>query len=407
MLLWENLKLALSAIRINKMRSFLTMLGMIIGISSVISIVSIGDTIRNVIADQYKNIGTGRAYSYIQTESDYYSDSDMYTNDDIDRILDVLGDDIEYISPSPSEKVSAINGRKKEDITLSGVRENFDKVQPSIEIVKGRMINEKDFLGKKENIVLESSTAEKLFGKKDAIGEKVRIVFNTPSGNDVKEMNVVGIYNNNQSVFMKLMGGQTIQTAYVPESILTSPDSSFWSIDIFTKNSVDLNKFTTRYKNLVSKIKNRTPNEIVFYTAQEDMAMIDGMMGGLSAAVGGIAAISLVVGGIGIMNIMLVSVTERTKEIGIRKALGARTKDILLQFLIESAIISAAGGVIGIILGAGTVLIGGLLVGINVVIKPLVIIIAVAFSAVIGIFFGLYPASKAAKQDPIVALRYE
>ena len=137
------------------------------------------------------------------------------------------------------------------------------------------------------------------------------------------------------------------------------------------------------------------------------MAMIDGMMGGLSAAVGGIAAISLVVGGIGIMNIMLVSVTERTKEIGIRKALGARTKDILLQFLIESAIISAAGGVIGIILGAGTVLIGGLLVGINVVIKPLVIIIAVAFSAVIGIFFGLYPASKAAKQDPIVALRYE
>ena len=300
-----------------------------------------------------------------------------------------------------------MNGRKKDDIILSGVRENFDKVQPSIEIVKGRMINEKDFLGKKDNIVLESSTAEKLFGKKDAIGEKVRINFSTSSGNDMKEMNVVGIYNNNQSVFMKLMGGQTIQTAYVPESILTSTDSSFWSIDIFTNNSVDLDKFTTRYKNLVSKIKNKTPNEIVFYTAQEDMAMIDGMMSGLSAAVGGIAAISLVVGGIGIMNIMLVSVTERTKEIGIRKALGARTKDILLQFLIESAIISAAGGIIGIILGAGTVLIGGLLVGITVVIKPLVIIVAVAFSAVIGIFFGLYPASKAAKQDPIIALRYE
>ena len=137
------------------------------------------------------------------------------------------------------------------------------------------------------------------------------------------------------------------------------------------------------------------------------MAMVDGMMGGLSAAVGGIAAISRGVGGSGIMNIMLVSVTERTKEIGIRKALGARTKDILLQFLIESAIISAAGGIIGIILGAGTVLIGGLFVGITVVIKPSVIIVAVAFSAVIGIFFGLYPASKAAKQDPIVALRYE
>ena len=139
----------------------------------------------------------------------------------------------------------------------------------------------------------------------------------------------------------------------------------------------------------------------------DEMKSVDSVMGGLSAAVGGIAAISLLVGGIGIMNIMLVSVTERTREIGIRKALGARTRDVLIQFLTESAILSACGGIVGVILGTGIVALGGAVLGLQVVIKPAVILVAVTFSAVVGIFFGLYPASKAAKADPIDALRYE
>mgnify|MGYP002348977833 CR=1 FL=1 len=136
-------------------------------------------------------------------------------------------------------------------------------------------------------------------------------------------------------------------------------------------------------------------------------AIVDQMLGTLSLAIGAIAAISLVVGGIGIMNIMLVSVTERTREIGIRKSLGARTSDILLQFLIESMIISAIGGVIGVLLGAGVAAIGMSFAGVALMIGLPVILLAVGFSALVGIFFGLYPARKAARLDPIEALRYE
>ena len=139
----------------------------------------------------------------------------------------------------------------------------------------------------------------------------------------------------------------------------------------------------------------------------EQMGSVDTQLGAMSAAVGGIAAISLLVGGIGIMNIMMVSVTERTREIGIRKALGARTRDIMIQFLTESAFMSASGGIIGIILGISLVKIGGILLKMTVVVNPAVVILAVGFSALVGIFFGLYPASKAAKADPIEALRYE
>ena len=157
----------------------------------------------------------------------------------------------------------------------------------------------------------------------------------------------------------------------------------------------------------MARTKNRSADEIYTYTAQEEMDAVDQVMGGLSVAVGGIAAISLVVGGIGIMNIMLVSVTERTREIGIRKALGAKTRDVMLQFLTESAILSAMGGILGILIGTGLVSLGAMALQVSVVVKPSVIILAVGFSAMVGIFFGLYPASKAARSDPIDALRYE
>ena len=196
-------------------------------------------------------------------------------------------------------------------------------------------------------------------------------------------------------------------TVYVPNSVYFTPDSYGWELNCYVDETADINLLRTQMTNYVARMTNRTTDEVICVTAREEMSSIDSVMGILSGAVGAIAAISLLVGGIGIMNIMLVSVTERTREIGIRKALGARTNHILTQFLIESAIISAVGGLIGTLLGIGIVALGGLLIGVAVVVNPMIIVIAVGFSAMVGIFFGIYPARKAAAADPIEALRYE
>lgn len=211
------------------------------------------------------------------------------------------------------------------------------------------------------------------------------------------------------SAFQKLLSGGSGDTgsAYIPYTLLTWPNDLFYYCRLYAKEGTDMVNFMSRLTVYLGKIKNRNAEDFYTNTVANEMGSIDSLMGGLSMAVGGIAAISLLVGGIGIMNIMLVSVTERTREIGIRKALGARTRDVLIQFLTESAILSALGGIIGVLLAVSLVTAGGAVLGLPVVIKPGIIILAVSFSAVVGIFFGIYPASKAAKADPIDALRYE
>ncbi|MEG0564625.1 MAG: FtsX-like permease family protein, partial [Hungatella sp.] len=242
-------------------------------------------------------------------------------------------------------------------------------------------------------------------GTENAVGK----TFRTTLYGSTEDYTVVGVYRKEINALQTMMmgGASTNGSAFIPYTLLTRPNDSFYQLRIYAKKEINLSEFFDQFKGYVAKQINRGPEDMYFYTAMEEMTSVDKMMGGLSAAVGGIAAISLLVGGIGIMNIMLVSVTERTREIGIRKALGARTKDVLIQFLTESAILSACGGIIGVTMGVGLVSLGGAALGIAVVVKPSVIVIAVSFSAIVGIFFGLYPASKAAKADPIDALRYE
>ncbi len=403
-MLFENMSMAFSAIRVNKMRSFLTMLGIIIGIGSVISIVSIGDTMRSLFADLYKDVGVTQAFLAIGYWVDDVRQSDYFTLDELERVKDVFGDQIAYIDSNMSTSGEAITKEVTVNFNFSGIDYNYIDVQP-VDMVYGRYLNEGDVLGRKNNVVMDADSAVLLFGVENAVGK----TFRTSLYGNVDEFTVVGVYKKEVNAFQALMmGGRSDRgSAFVPYTLLTWPNDYFYYLHVYAKEDVNLDEFFDQLIAYVANYKGREPEDMYMETAMEQMTSVDTVMGGLSAAVGGIAAISLLVGGIGIMNIMLVSVTERTREIGIRKSLGAKTRDILVQFLTESAILSACGGIIGIIIGVGLVsLIGGAF-GIGVVIRPSVVILAVTFSAVVGIFFGLYPASKAAKADPIDALRYE
>ena len=399
----ENMSMAFAAIRANKMRSFLTMLGIIIGIGSVISIVSIGDSMRALFADLYKDVGITRALVYVSWYVDDYRQTDYFTLDELERVKEVFADDLEYIDSNAYVSTDAIFGRNKLKYDFQGIDYNYSDVM-EMNIVSGRNLNKSDILGRKNNVVLEEKGAKELFGTENPVGKSFRAtIYGT-----TQEYTVVGIYRLKQTPLQAMMmGSGDTKSGYIPYTLLTWPNDYFSQLNFFAKEGTDMQLLATRMKDYVANMKGRPTSEITFYAAQDELGSWDGLMGGLSMAVGGIAAISLVVGGIGIMNIMLVSVTERTREIGIRKALGARTRDVMIQFLTESAILSACGGMIGILIGVGLVSLGGALLQVRVVVKPSVVLMAVSFSAIVGIFFGLYPASKAAKADPIEALRYE
>ena len=404
-MLLENMSMAFSAIRANKMRSVLTMLGIVIGIGSVISIVSIGDTMRNLFAYLYKDVGVTQGYVQVMAWMvDDWRQSDMFTLDEMERVKEVFESEIAYIDSSAAASADAVFGRTKIPFSYSGIDWNYQDVQP-VTMVYGRYLNEGDILGRRTSAVMDVESAQKLFGTENAVGKE----FRTTIYGEVMDFTVVGVYRKEMSPFQKLMMGNTGDSgsAFIPYTLLTWPNDYFSALHIYAAPDVNIEEFYGRLTSYVARTKNRSADEIYTYTAQEEMDAVDQVMGGLSVAVGGIAAISLVVGGIGIMNIMLVSVTERTREIGIRKALGAKTRDVMLQFLTESAILSAMGGILGILIGTGLVSLGAMALQVSVVVKPSVIILAVGFSAMVGIFFGLYPASKAARSDPIDALRYE
>lgn len=403
-MLLENMVMAFSAIRANKMRSFLTMLGIIIGIGSVISIVSIGDTMRSMFADLYRNIGLTQAYIAIGYWMDDTRQSDYFTLEDLQKIKEAFGDEIAYMDSAASTSADAIAGRTTVKFSYDGIDYNYQDVQP-VNMVYGRYLNEGDIKGRRKNVVMDTDSAVKLFGTENAVGKS----FRTTIYGSTDEYTVVGIYREELSPFQAMLMGSDDGggSAFIPYTILTWPNDYFYYLHVFAADEDNLDEFFQRLLTYVARIKERSPDDYYMNTAAREMGSVDSMMGGLSMAVGGIAAISLLVGGIGIMNIMLVSVTERTREIGIRKSLGANTRDIMIQFLTESAILSACGGMIGILLGVGLVTAGGALLGVPTVIRPAVVLIAVGFSAMVGIFFGIYPASKAAKKDPIEALRYE
>ena len=316
MLIFENIRLALSSIRANKMRSFLTMLGMIIGISSVIAIVSLGDTMRSVVANEYKNVGLGLAYMYINPPDDTYGDNTYFTTADAEKLKEAMGDDLAYVGFNQSLRKDMTVGRRTKTLYVTGLAENPTAMK-NLKIIYGRMLSDKDFQEKRHNIVLQKETAEGFFGDANAVGKTVKVKLNE----DQEEFLVVGVYENQDSALMKALQGGSMEFAYIPESLLVSEDSYNWSLYFVAADANQLDALKSRVTGYIARMKNLDQQYIIMSSASEEMGMIDSMLGSLSAVVGAIAAISLVVGGIGIMNIMLVSVTERTREIGIRKAL--------------------------------------------------------------------------------------
>lgn len=384
------------------MRSLLTMLGIIIGISSVIAIVSIGDSMKGLFDDIYKDIGKNRAFMYLYNTDEIRS-TDLFYIDDLELLKERFGDKIAYIAPSESVRSDVTVNRNTVKLDMMCIDYGYDEVQ-EVKMLYGRMINKSDLERKSKVIVIQDTAAVKLFGRENAVGETIRVKMN----DSLEDLLIIGVYKVDISPILAMLQGQSdSEGGYVPYTAVFSKEDSFYQLEVFVGQDYSVSVVGDEVLSYIAKLKSRTPENYRFYTVEEDQATANSWLGGLTAAVAVIAAISLLVGGIGIMNIMLVSVTERTREIGIKKALGARTKDVLFQFLIESATLSATGGIVGTALGIGLVMIGGSLISIPIVVNPASVVMAVAFSMIIGIFFGYYPAKKAAKSDPIECLRYE
>lgn len=408
MLIKESFLLALSSIRMNKMRSFLTMLGIIIGIGSVIGISSIGTTIKTSFKKEFEGIGLNNIDIYIDWSIENPDDFAYFNEEeDIPALRQKFGDKISYIPPSRGGDLSEIkiNG-KNYSLNLSGVDVGFLSTNPNMVMLKGRMINEEDIRKEKDVIVIDKGFAMEVAGTMDVIGQKIGV---TVDGT-VREMTIVGIYEVKVSAFARQMGegsSKKNKTTFIPYTLFRTGGGFTNYINLYLNKNYDSKKVIEEISKFLHQMKNQKEGTYRIVSLEEQANEINKILEMLSLGIGAIAAISLLVGGIGIMNIMLVSVTERTREIGIRKALGARTGNILFQFLIESSILSLIGGMIGIVLGIGIGRIGAHFVKADLVVDPMAVVAAVVFSSLVGLFFGLYPARKAAKLDPIEALRYE
>lgn len=405
MLFVENVKLALSSIRINKMRSFLTMLGIIIGISSVIAITSIGESAKRTINAEFEGI-TSFMYVYMDYSIGNDGAIDFYpywlSEDDMASLKERFSEDIRYICPSESAGSEVKIGNNKANTQFIGIAANFFKLHNSYNLIHGRQFEEKDEKAGKDIVYISKQMAQYLFKVDNAVGKTITA---TLKGETV-DLTVVGIYEERVSIFTKLAKGNTY-FAFTPYKILMDSDGTTDTIEVLGTESKNQDAQGKAFSKYLQTIKKAPEGMYTYETLQSQLGIANKILTVLSVAIGAIAGIALIVGGIGIMNIMLVSVTERTREIGIRKSLGAKTGDILTQFIMEAMILSVIGGIIGTTLGISIAALGMIAVKAKVAINPVIVVIAVLFSAMVGMFFGIFPARKAAKLDPIEALRYE
>ncbi len=431
MLLGENILLALRSLKTNKMRSFLTMLGIIIGIASVIAIFTVGNSLTNSVSENMQSLGANDVYVTIAPRSEsserdpgieidglHFSgasgkaslmdaeEKDYITSDMIHDMADHFGDKIYAVNAMKSVGQGSITiDRETASVSVTGVSVGYF-VTNKVDMDAGAMFSEKEFTDRSMVCLMEKSTAETLYGSaENAVGQTTKVTV----GNNQVDLLIRGVYSNNSSMSQYSMFAP--KYLYVPlrtGSQISHKEESFQYVQVISGVGVDpeaLSKEITTF--FEPYYRNNASYKVTALTLSGMVRMLTTLLGTITTAISIIAGISLLVGGIGVMNIMLVSVTERTREIGTRKALGAKNSSIRVQFIVEAMIICLIGGFIGLILGMVLGITASNILGYPA--RPSIsgIIISIGFSMAIGLFFGYFPANKAAKMNPIDALRYE
>ena len=399
----ETVRMALSTLRSNRLRSLLTMVGIVIGNASVITLVGVGRGAQLLAEGQLNNLGANVLF--------VVPGNTNARRQGVTRPKTLVLEDAEAIAtqvPSVKRVAPVINtnqvvqaGARSSTGAVFGATSEFPPVR-GFDVAKGRFINTKDVAGAKAIAVLGSDLRTKLFPTGSAIGQQVRI------GNQSFE--VVGVMAPKGAVF----GSNQDENTYIPITTMvnriTGRDPiygvSLNSISVEARDENSINAASFQINNLLRQRHRILRDDDFVVRSQKDALTIVGTItGGLTLMLGAIGGISLLVGGIGIMNIMLVSVSERTEEIGLRKALGARSGDVLQQFLVESLVLASLGGAIGTLAGLGTVSLVAAVTPLPATIGATMVVVTVGLSGSIGLFFGVVPARRAAKLDPIVALR--
>ncbi|WPX08529.1 ABC transporter permease [Anaerocellum danielii] len=384
-------KMAIKSILSNKLRSFLTMLGVIIGIWAVIAVVGLAQGSTKSITDRLQRLGT----NLIQINITGRNSNRNVTYEELQQFADQHADDIEAIAPTVSSSVTLKYGTTTHDTTLIGTTADYSTVR-DVNVSSGRFILPIDVDYRQKVALVGTYIVKDLFNGENPIGKKIKI--------NGQIFTVVGVLEERANSQEQSDDDQVIVPVTVAQRLTRNAIIRNFAIKITDGNKSEA---VMNYLNdFLYKIYNDTTAYRVFNTAQL-LDTLNSVTQTLTLMLAGIAAISLIVGGIGIMNIMLVSVTERTREIGIRKAIGAKRRNILVQFLIEASVVTGLGGIIGIILGYVTInLMSKLNVATAIFSVPWAIL-AFTISLAIGIVFGLFPASKASRLNPIEALRYE
>ena len=423
-MIWENIKLALGGLRSNKMRALLTMLGIIIGIGSVIAIVTVGNSLTSSVSESLMSMGGNNLQLSVDPRPDEngdylssygYMESDLLSDEMLQAYRERFARQIKAVVLTESWGAGRIQqGSNTAKVNITGVNQGYFDAG-KCELAAGRALNEADQEGARQVALVSDLLVENLFGgdAQAALGQTIEVT--GPDGG-VNEFSIVGVYV--YQTMGPLLGGGTVNKntttdLYLPLAMVHEMEGIasggyFWC-EVVPAAGVDADAFQTRSEQFFEErfYKNNEQFQVTVYNLQNEMSSITSVLGTISLAIGVIAGISLLVGGIGVMNIMLVSITERTREIGIRKALGASNGAIRTQFIVESVVICLVGGALGILVGFGLGSLGASLIGAPARADLGTVLVAVGFSMGIGVFFGYYPANKAAKLDPIEALRYE